>query len=209
MTKMMTIAFALSFSTAAIADSHTEKKAPDAAKKAPDAAKKAPDAAKKEEPKKMEAPKAPKEIEDMAKTMAGTWKCTGKVAMNPADPTKMTDFTGTSKSAMATDLDKWWIKGDYTGKFGGMTMKGTMLTTFDATAKKWFRFSADNMGGSDWASAAAATGTKIVWEGESRGMMAGKTRSTEEMVGKDFKMTVEGSADGKKWATSMEMTCKK
>jgi hypothetical protein len=205
MKNLMTIAIALAFgSTVAVADSHSEKK------KAPDAAKKEEpkkDAAKKEAPKKMEAPKPPKEIEDMAKATGGNWKCTGKAAMDPADPTKWTEITGTSKSAL--ELDKWWIKSDYVAKVSGMTMKGTMYTTFDG--KKWYRHSMDSMGNSDTAAAPApAAGGKIIWEGESR--MNGavtKMRTTEELGAKEMKVTSEGSPDGKKWVAMFEMTCKK
>ena len=192
--------------TTAMADSHSEKK--DAMKKAPDA-KGAP--APKEAPKPaMEAPKPAPEIAAMAKSMAGNWKCAGKMVMDPSKP-DMADFSGTFKAALTPD--KWWVKGDWTA--GGGKMKGMMFVTYDAAAKKWYRHMMDNMGmgGMEWSSglpAGAAEG-KMVWEGEHHGMgMQHKTRNTEEVAAKSNKMTSEVSMDGgKTWKTMMEMTCTK
>lgn len=202
---------ALLLSTTALADSHSEKK--DAAKKpAPAADKPAPVAAAKPAPAAAAMPTPPAELAGMMKMMAGNWKCTGKGAMDPANPANMTEFKGTYKAAL--DLDKFWIKGDWTGTAGKIKMKGVMYVTYDAATKKWHRIMLDNMGMSGWESSAGlpagATEGKVVWEGESR--MMGQTikgRSTEEVTAKSMKMTVEMSPDGKKWATGMEMTCTK
>ena len=208
MKTQLTIAILLCGATAMADD---PKKAPDM-KKAPEPAKKDDTAAKKDAPKdapkKAEMPKPPKELEDMAKSMSGTWKCTGKGAMDPADMTKMSDITGTMTAKL--DMDKWWVRGDWTGKSNGMTMKGTMFTTYDPTAKKWTRVMIDNGGGAEWATSTGMTGTKMVWEGEMHGMgMTAKTRSTEDITAKEVKITSEGSMDGKKYATVFEMSCKK
>jgi Protein of unknown function (DUF1579) len=191
-------------STMAFAESHTEKKDPakkDPAK--PVAGAPAP---------AMAAPTPPAELAAMAKMMGGNWKCKGKGAMDPTKPEVMTDFTGTYKAGL--DMDKFWIKGEWTSAVGKMKMKGLMYTTFDGATKKWHRISLDNMGMSGWDAsagmAAGATEGKVVWEGESR--MGGqniKTRTTEEVAAKSVKMTAEMSMDGKKWMTGMEMTCTK
>ena len=199
------ILIALAFAaTPALADT---PKAPDA-KKAPDAAK--PDAKKPDpKPEAKKAPTPPTELADAAKAMAGTWKCTGKGAMDPADMTKMTEMKGTMSAKL--DLDKWWIHGDYTATVTGMpgTMKGTMYTTYDAASKKWTRVMMNNMGGFDTATSTGGTG-KVVWEGDMHGMgMTMKSRSTEEMSAKEMKISSEMSMDGKKWVASFEMTCKK
>src|SRR5512139_2420723 len=98
-------------STTVLADSHSEKKgsampAKDA-KKAPEPAKDAPTA--------MTQPKPPAELAAMQKMMAGNWKCTGKGAMDPSKPEVMTDFKGTFTSQLDASLDKFWIKGSWTG----------------------------------------------------------------------------------------------
>lgn len=181
-----------------------QPKAPEAKKAAE--GKKAPEA-----PKKLEAPKPPQELADMAKQAAGTWKCTGKAAMDPSDMMKMSDMKMTM--TMKLDLDKWWIKGDMASA-GPAPFKGTMYTTYDATAKKWIRVSVDNMGGSETATSMGPKDNKFVWEGDARspmpGMTAMKTRTTEEVSAKETKLLGEGSMDGgKTWVMAWEADCKK
>jgi hypothetical protein len=200
MKKQIVIALML-VSTTVLADSHSEKK----------------DAMKKEAPPAgaaMEQPKPPAEIAAMQKMMVGNWKCTGKAAMDPANPAAMTDFKGTFTSALDASLDKFWIKGTWTGTAGKLKMKGQSYTTYDGASKKWTRIMLDNWGmsGSETSSGlpAGATEGKIAWEGESRMMgMVIKGKTTEDVTAKSMSMKVEMSPDGKKWATGMEMTCKK
>ena len=183
-------------------------KAPDA-KKAPEAPKPAGDA-----PKAMEQPKPAPEIAAMQKMMAGNWKCTGKGAMDPANPANMTDFKGTFTSQLDASLDKFWIKGSWTGSAGKLKMKGTSYTTYDAASKKWTRLMVDNWGmsGIETSSGLPAGTTEgtVSWEGESRFMGAViKGKTTEDVKAKSMSMKVEMSPDGKKWATGMQMTCTK
>lgn len=195
----------LMVSTTVLADSHSEKK--DAMKKqAPPADKAPPPAA------GMTQPKPAPEIAAMQKMMAGNWKCTGKGAMDPAKPEVMTDFKGSFTSQLDGTLDKFWIKGSWTGSAGKLKMKGTSYTTYDATSKKWTRLMVDNWGmsGIETSSglAAGATEGTVSWEGESRMMgQVIKGRTTEDVKAKTMTMKVEMSMDGKKWATGMEMTC--
>lgn len=164
-------------------------------------------------PAEMVAPKPAAEVAEMTKAMAGNWKCTGKVAMDPANPTNMSDTKGTYKST--ADLDKFWVKGEWTSTVGKMKSRGYVFTTYDAGAKKWFRHSMDTMGMGGMESstglAAGAKEGKLTWEGESHGMgMMMKTRTTEEISAKSQTMTSEMSMDGgKKWITAMTMTCTK
>ncbi len=197
-------------STTVLAETHSEKK--DAMKKAPppagDKAPAPPAAA------GMAQPKPAAEIAAMQKMMAGNWKCTGKGAMDPAKPEVMTDFKGSFTSALDASLDKFWIKGTWAGTAGKLKLKGTMYTTYDATSKKWTRVMIDNWGMSGWEQSAGlpagATEGKLSWEGESRMMgMLIKGKTTEDVAAKSMSMKVEMSMDGKKWATGMEMTCKK
>lgn len=159
------------------------------------------------------AMKPPTEVADMAKMMAGNWKCTGKVAMDPANPANMTDFKGTFKAKL--DLDKYWLKGEWTSTMGKQKSRGLMYMTYDPAAKKWYRHGVDSMGmgGMEWSTGlpAGAKEGKMVWEGEGHmmGMMA-KNRTTEEIAAKSVTMTSEMSPDGgKKWVTGMTMTCTK
>lgn len=180
MKKLITIAAALALAGTATADDKMAKKAP---------------------PPKMEMPKPAKELTDMAKGMAGNWKCAGKWSM---DGTNWTDFKGTNR--MTLDLDKFWIRGDATLTAGPMKMKGVEYVTYDGTQKKWFRLAVDSTGGHEtgW----SADGKK--WEGEMRMMgMTAKVRTSFEMAGKEMKVSSEMSPDGKKWIKGLEMGCKK
>ncbi|MBA3457595.1 MAG: hypothetical protein H0T42_31225 [Deltaproteobacteria bacterium] len=159
---------------------------------------------------KMEAPKPPVEVADMAKAMAGTWRCTGKVSPG-GDASKTMEVKATIKSKL--DLDKWWISMSGTTA-GKPAYKWNELTTYDASVKKWFRIGADNMGGSDNLTSTGATAGKIVWDGESRSAQAGKVakvRFTDELTtAKEFKTLHEISMDGgKTWATTLDGVCKK
>lgn len=153
----------------------------------------------------MEMPKPPTEIADMGKKLAGTWKCTGTMMVDPADPTKMGPMKATITNKL--DADKAWIL----GAVGGLPFKLTMMTTYDTLSKKWYRLYTDNIGGSETAWA-TVTGNKTVWEGDARGMniKPWKSRLTEETVSdKEIKMTGESNMDGKTWMKNWEATCKK
>jgi hypothetical protein len=196
MKKLITIAAALAFAGTATADDMA-KKAPDA-KKAPEPKK---DEPKKDAPKKMEAPKPAQELTDMAKGMAGNWTCSGKFSM---DGTAWMDFKGTNK--MSLDLDKFWVKGEFTSSAGPMKFKGVEYLTYDGAQKKWHRLAVDNTGGSE--TAWSSDGKK--WEGESRMMgMTHKVKTNVDMGPKEIKVTTEGSMDGKKWTPMFDMACKK
>jgi len=184
----MMIAATLALSTSALADT--------AAKKAP--------VKKDDKAPAMVMPKPAKELADAAKGMIGNWKCTGKAVMDPGSGPQ--PFTGNDR--MSADLDKFWVKGDFTMTMGKMKMKGVEYITFDPAQKKWFRFAMDNMGGSETASSSDMKS----WTGEMRSMgMTMKTKTTFEMASpKEFKVSSDMSMDGKKWmSNAFEMTCKK
>lgn len=191
-------------------------KAPEAKKDAPKAepakkdapkaepAKGAPaEAMKKEPPKKMEMPKPPAEVAEMAKGIAGTWKCTGNL-YNPMDGSSMP-----AKMTMVNklDADKAWIVSTLTG----LPTKMMMMATYDTNTKKWYRIITDGTGSSDTSWATQSAG-KLVWDGEGRGygMKPWKSRLTEEPVSpKEVKMMGEMSMDGKTWAKGWDAVCKK
>jgi hypothetical protein len=209
MKKPLTLAVVLAFgSSAALADSHAEKK------KAPaPEAKKAPEP-KKEAPKAMELPKPAPEIAQYAKSVAGTWRCTGKGIMDPAKPTEMVDLKATIANKVANDLDKWWVQTNFSMPMGKSKMKFVSYTTFNTQEKKWFRYSVDSMGGAEWTSSTGPKDGKLVWEGESQnqtpGMTKVKVRHTEDLSDpKNMKAKGELSMDGKTWIVGYEATCKK
>jgi hypothetical protein len=222
MKTQLTLAIALTFgSSAALADSHAEKKAPDAAKKAPDAAKdakKAPDAAKKEPVAKApEPPKPDPSIAEYAKTMTGTWKCVGKAMTDPSKPNELQDgMKATITHKLSTELDKQWVESRLSAPMGKANYKFTEYTTYNALEKKWMSFSVDNWGGASWATSTGPKDGKIVWEGEAVGQVAmgpshkSKVRHTVDISDpKNVKIKGEGSFDGKTWVTSHDVACKK
>ena len=207
MKKNITIALALVLGTsAALADKHSEKKAPDM-KKAPEP--------KKEEPKKADASKPDPQIAEVAKMIGGTWKCAGKV-MDPTNPAAMIDGKATITNKVAADLDKWWLQTNLSAPMGKVTYKSVAYTTFNPLEKKWMRFSVDNMGGAEWTSSTGVKDGKLVWEGDSVSQMAmgpsnkAKVRHSEDMTDpKNVKMKGEMSMDGKTWMVGYDVACKK
>jgi hypothetical protein len=164
----------------------------------PAAEKKAPDAA--------PAPMKPApELTDMAKAMAGTWKCAGKAEMSGV----MGDLKGTITHK--ADLDGFWIASSLTVGTGKSTFHGTFLTTYDAASKKFFRMSANSHGGheSEWGTVADK---KVSWEGDgSWGTKQVKLRGTEEAVSpKETHIVGEYSEDGgRTWKVDHDVSCKK
>lgn len=192
MNKLISIVAVLAVSGVATADDKKpEPKKPEAKKPEP-----------KEAPK-MEMPKPGPELAEMAKAMAGNWKCTGK-AMDPSGAPM--DFKNVSLKE-SLDLEKFWIKGEMTGQIGPMKVRMVDYVTYDAGQKKWFRLAVDNHGGQEtnW-----STDGKT-WDGEMRMMGSTmKSKTTVETVSpKEWKVTAQMSMDGKKWAPGFEMTCKK
>lgn len=163
---------------------------------------------KKEAPKKMEAPKPPQELADMAKAMAGNWKCTGKAVQDPMKPTEMTDMKMTVK--MALDMGGWWIKSTMDA---GAMFKGEEYVTYDSAAKKYISMMRDSMGASETKTSMGMKDGKIVWEGDARATgMAMKSRATSDMsdAKAGVKMMGEYSMDGgKTFMKVWEATCKK
>jgi hypothetical protein len=195
----------VSFVSIAAAQTPPAKGAPATpADKAPPAAK--PAAAEKMVPPK--PPEAPPEIAAMAKSMAGTWKCTGQAEMGG----QMNDVKATITFKVEPTLSKFWMQANFVGTAGKMPpFKFTTFTTYDSATQKFWRTNINARGGH-----AVSTGTmtdkKVSWEGDAK-WMAGdvKIRDTEEMVSpKEFKVFGEYSKDGgKTWTKDHEATCKK
>jgi hypothetical protein len=169
---------------------------------APPADKKAPPPADAKMPDMKPAP----EIAEMAKAMAGTWKCSGQVDMGGT----MVDIKGTVTHK--ADLDGYWIRSTINGTAGKMTMKSEFLTTYDAGSKKWYRSSFNSHGGhgTSWGTAADK---KVSWEGDAQ-FMSGpvKIRGTEDMSDPKAGAHIVGEFskdNGKTWQKDHDVTCKK
>lgn len=191
------IMLSLVLSTAAIAAPDPKPAA--GAPAVPTADKKAPP------PADAKPPGPPKELVDMGKAMAGTWKCTGKVDAAGT----VVDVKGTITNK--TDLDGFWIVSSLTATAGKGTMHGTFMTTWDAGQNKWYRTTANGHGGHSvaWGT---TTGTKTAWEGDAHFMGKDmKIRGTDELVSpKEEHVAGEYSDDGgKTWKLDHDVTCKK
>lgn len=155
-----------------------------------------------------ELPKPPAELDAMAKTMAGTWRCKGDMF----DPTGNKEaVTATTKTKL--DLDKWWLVENLEVKSKMGTMKMVFYTTYDATSKKWRRVGVDNWGGQMVGTSDGMKENKMTWNLDTMGPMgAGLFRdhvdASDPKTG--IKSKGEMSTDkGKTWMTAYEMTCKK
>jgi hypothetical protein len=189
---------------AGVASADDKAKAPaDAKAKAPADAKVDPKTA-----PKPEAPKAPAEVEAMAKVVVGTWKCKGDSF----------DMAGTKSAVTATnkaklDLDKFWITENLEVK-GGMPFKMETFTTFDAKASKWRRIAVNTWGGYMVGTSDGMKDNKMDWNLDTVGPMGtGQFRDHVEPAA-DAKAGVkfwgEMSNDkGKTWVKVYEMVCKK
>ena len=210
MKTQITIAAVLAFgSSAALAD-EMAKKAPEAKKVEPKVEPKK-DAPK---PAEMPIPKPDPQVAALAKQMAGTWKCTGKVLMDPSQP--MVDAKATITHKLSTNLGGFWIESTLEAPMGKMNYRFVAYTTYNPAEKKWLRYSVDNMGGVEWASSAGPKEGKTVWEGDAIGQVAMggshkmKSRATEDVSDpKLVKIKGEMSMDGKTWMTGHEVSCKK
>jgi hypothetical protein len=156
---------------------------------------------------KPEAPKPPAEIDAMAKSLVGNWKCTGTTTNPDGSTGKMT-----GKITAKVDLDKWWISDVFEGKGERGTFKMVAYSTFDAGSKKWRRVSIDNMGHQYVGTSDGMKDGKLVWNLDFMGAMgAGHFRdSVDPTDPKAVKFSGTMSVDkGKSWKPVYEMTCKK
>jgi hypothetical protein len=172
---------------------------PKAAPKAAEPAKAAPPA--------MAMPKAPQELADMMKGMAGTWKCDGTgMGMDM----KETKFTGKMTSKL--DLDGFWGHDTFEGTMGAAKFKFESFMTYDSNGKKWHSVFVDNMGSMMMGSSDGMKDMKMDVLADTMGPM-GKGQFKDHMDASDMKKGVhmwgEMSMDGKTFNKVYDMTCKK
>lgn len=153
--------------------------------------------------------KAPAEIADMAKHMAGTWRCKGQ-SIGP-DMKTMVNMTGTMRSKL--EMEKWWIHDTFDSAMGKNKYHFDSYTTYDANSKKWHRVMLESGGGWSTGDSAGMQGGKIDWELTANSMM-GQAMFRDHIDASDPKAGVktwgEASMDkGKTWTKIYETTCKK
>jgi hypothetical protein len=152
-------------------------------------------------------PKAPQELADMMKGMAGSWKCDGtSMGMDG----KEVKFTGKMTSKL--DLDGFWGHDTFEGTMGPGKFKFESFMTYDANGKKWHSVFVDNQGGMMMGSSDGMKDMKMDVTADMMGPM-GKGTFKDHMDASDMKKGVhmwgEASMDGKTFNKVYEMTCKK
>jgi hypothetical protein len=166
-------------------------------------------AAAKTEAKDMYEMKAPTEIADMGKQMAGTWKCKGQ-GLGP-DMKTMIDMVGTMKSKL--ESENWWIHDTFDSTMAKSKYHFDSYVTYDPTSKTWHRAMIETGGGLSQGESKGMEGGKLDWELASKGPM-GDAMFRDHIDASDPKAGVkawgEASMDkGKNWMKVYEITCKK
>jgi hypothetical protein len=183
-------------------------------------------------------PKPAAELKELAGSIQGTWKCTGKATM---DGTQI-DMKATISNR--TDVDGFWIQTNLTATMGKQSYKFTGFTGYNSGEQKFYRYMVDNMGGSAWDTATGidhgmADKWGMIWDGEQRldmgppapkekdparaqaidqarkagilgTSMTMKTKHTDSFSKDGLAIKGEMSHDGgKTWVTTYEALCKK
>ncbi len=158
----------------------------------------------------MPTPKVPSEVLDMAKAMAGTWKCTGSTFGTDGAPIPM---TATMKSK--ADLDGFWIHDSFEAKMGKtQKFKFESFMTYDASSKKWRYVMLDNWGTQSIGTSDGMKDGKMDVNMDTLGGAMGPGLFRDHLDASDpksgMKMMGEASMDkGKTWMKVYEQTCKK
>lgn len=140
-------------------------------------------------------------LADTARHLTGRWACSGAIH-GPG---------GASPSEVAVEvmpeLDKAWLRTDFTVSSGEYKYKFTSYRTFDAASREWTNVIVDNLGG--YSTSSSTDG--ITWLGESRGPMGEmRIRDTEDAVSPgEMNMRGEYSRDGLNWSTGYALSCKR
>lgn len=152
-------------------------------------------------------PPPPAELETMAKSLRGTWRCKGEEWDDQGGKAPMTAISSTK-----LDLDKWWIVERMDAK-GRMPFKMVAHTTYDPRAKKWRRIAVMNGGGQMTGTSDGMKDGKMTWNLDllspmGAGMMRDHLDLSDPKAG--LKASGEMSMDrGKTWLKVYEMTCRK
>ena len=150
----------------------------------------------------------PKELADMAKAMAGTWKCKGQ-GLGP--DMKMADLTATMTPKL--EMSGWWVHDTFESNMGKEPYRFESYTTYDGKTKKFRRTMMEKGGGWSTGESAGMNAGKMDWDLTMHGPMGdGMFRdhidTSDAKVG--MKSWGEASMDGgKTWTKVYEITCKK
>jgi hypothetical protein len=153
-------------------------------------------------------PPLPPEIEAMAKTAVGTWRCKGDEFDEKG--TKVGPITGTNKVKL--ELDNWWLSETMEIK-GLRTFKMMAFSTYDPRSKKWRRVAVMNRGGQMIGTSDGQKESKLTWNMDLISPQGGSLfrdyqDASDPKVG--LKVWGDYSLDrGKSWLRAYEMTCKK
>ena len=159
-------------------------------------------------PAKPAMPAPPGEIEAMAKSALGLWKCKG----DDFDMTSGAKSAITATNLVKIDLDKWWIVETMEVK-GRMSFKMVAYTTYDPTSRKWRRLAAMSDGGYMIGTSDGMKDGKMTWNLDAISPM-GASLFRDYLDNTDVKAGMkawgEMSMDkGKTWKKVYEMTCRK
>jgi hypothetical protein len=150
------------------------------------------------------------ELLEAARTMRGTWKCTGTMF----DMATMTQKPATATVTWKLDLDSFWLVGTIAVKKSKdfpHPMKGTNYRAYNAATKQWVSVMVDNMGGYGTETAGAAANGVMTFEGESTmGAMKAAARDKEEIKSaKEMALSGEMKGPTGQWMPMYTMNCKK
>ena len=159
------------------------------------------------DPSRIEMPKAPQEVADLAKVMGGTWKCSGKAWMPDGSEHEMAG-TLTSKP----HFGGFWLHDSWDGKMAGLPFKFDAYSTYDGQLKKWRRVAISSLGGQLVGTSDGVKDMKMDFTMEVAGMM-GPMMLLEHVDLSDAKaprLWTERTLDkGKTWQKDYELVCKK
>ena len=155
------------------------------------------------------APTAPAELADLAKTLGGSWKCTGTGKGMDGSDIKM---TATVKNRL--DLDKYWLVTETTVKEGKQTLKMVAYTTY--ASGKWRRIQMMNDGTQLVGTSDGPKDAKTMFNLDGMGGMAGmgsfQMRDEMDMTNVKAGTVLTGTMSmdkGKTWMPVYSMTCKR
>jgi uncharacterized protein DUF1579 len=125
------------------------------------------------------APKPAAELKELAGSIQGTWRCTGKATVDGAQ----IDMKATISNR--SDVDGFWIQTNLTATMGKQSYKFTGFTGYNSSENKFYRYMVDNIGGAEWNTATSinhgmADKWAIDWEGEQRLDMGAPPPSKEK-----------------------------
>ena len=152
-------------------------------------------------------PPLPPEIDALAKTITGTWRCKGD---EWDDKGNKSPVTATNKVKL--DLDNWWISETLEVK-GQRTFKMMAFSTYDKLSRKWRRVAVMNRGGQLIGTSDGLKDAKLTWNLDLISPM-GAALFRDSLDASDPKLGLKAGGElsmdrGRTWLKAYEMVCKK